>query len=107
MAGESDFQKRMPSVERKIKDIGPEDIRVSIIGAVIDSQEGRIVVDDGTGKVEVSFDRPVNAANGMVARVLGRVMHMDEGVEIQGDALQDMSGMDMELRRVVDSLHKA
>ena len=116
-----DFQKRMPSVDRAISGIRPDDIRVAVIGTVIDSQENRVVVDDGTGKVTVSFEEPVktenanNVANGQhvpkrslgqLVRVLGRVIPMDSGVELQGDVLQPMDGMDMGLKKSVDELAK-
>ena len=99
-----DFQKRMPSVERKVSEIKQDDIRVSIIGTVIDNQDNRVVVDDGTGKVSVSFEAPVKAENNKLVRVLGRVIPMEGGVELQGDALQDMSGMDMGLKKSADEL---
>ena len=99
-----DFQKRMPSVDKKISDIKPDDIRVAMIGTVIDSQENRVVIDDGTGKVSISYEEPVKTETGKLVRVLGRVIPMEGGVEIQGDALQDMTGMDMELKKRVDEL---
>ena len=105
--GFQDFQKRMPSVYRKVSEIKPDgDVRVSVIGTVIDSRKDRIVIDDGTGKVSVTFEEPVKAGNGKLVRVLGRVIPMEGGFEIQGDALQDMSGMDIELKKKVDELAK-
>lgn len=96
----------MPSVDRAVSGIKADDIRVSVIGTVIDSQKNRLVIDDGTGKVAVSFEDPVKAENSKLVRVLGRVIPMDSGVEIQGDALQPMDGMDMELKKKVDELVK-
>lgn len=101
-----DFQKRMPSVDRTVSSIRQDDIRVSIIGTVIDVQENRLMVDDGTGKVTVSFEEPAKAENSKTVRVLGRVIPMDSGFEIQGDVLQPMDGLDMELKKKVDELAK-
>jgi hypothetical protein len=101
-----DFQKRMPSVDRTVSGIKHDDIRVAIVGTVIDSQENRVIIDDGTGKVTVSFEDPVKAENTKLVRVLGRVIPMDNGVELQGDVLQPMDGMDMELKKRVDELAK-
>jgi len=107
MPGEfQDFQKRMPSVDRKVSEIGEGDIRVSIIGTVIGGQDNRLVVDDGTGKVSVSFEQPVKAESGKLVRVMGRVIPMEGGAEIQGDVLQPMDGMDMKLKKRVDELSK-
>ncbi len=104
MADFQDFQKRMPSVEKKVSTIKEDDLRVSIIGTVLDHADNRVVVDDGTGKVSVSFEGPVSAENGKLVRVMGRVIPMEGGVEIQGDVFQDMTGMDMELKKKVDEI---
>ena len=101
-----DFQKRMPSVDRRVADIAQDDIRVAVIGTVIDSQDTRLVVDDGSGKVTVSFEEPAKTGMGKLVRVMGRVIPMENGVEIQGDFLQDMTGLDMELKKKVDGLVK-
>lgn len=101
-----DFQKRMPSVDRIVSAIKQDDVRVAVIGTVIDNQENRIVIDDGTGKLAISFEEPVAAENAKLVRVLGRVIPMDSGVELQGDVLQLMDGIDMELKKKVDDLSK-
>ena len=99
-----DFQKRMPSVEKKIAEIKQDDVRVSVIGTVLDVKGKRLAIDDGTGKVEVGFEQPVDAKTGQMVRVLGRVIPMEGGFELQGDALQDMTGLDMELKKMVEEL---
>ena len=105
MVGENqDFQKRMPSIDRKISEIKAEDIRVAVIGTVIDNQENRVIVDDGSGKLNVSFEENVDTDSGKIVRVLGRVIPMDSGVELQGDFLQDMTGLDMSLKKKVDEV---
>ena len=97
------FQRRLPSVERKISGIRPEDVRVKILGTVIDKNGGRLVVDDGTGKIEVVFDGPVDVQVNQLVRVLGRVIPLEEGFELQSEILQDMSLLDMELLKKVES----
>ena len=54
----AEFQyKRQPAVQRKIVDINPEtDVRVRILGYVIDKSDGVLVVDDGSSKAEVITD---------------------------------------------------
>ena len=99
-----DFQKRMPSVDRRIADIKQDDIRVAFIGTVLDSQDNRIIVDDGSGKVSISFEQPVKTEASKLVRVMGRVIPMDTDVEIQGDVLQDMTGMDMELKKMAEDV---
>ena len=103
-----DFQRRLPSVERKISDIKPEDIRVSVTGTVIDKQDDRVVViDDGTGTISATFEAPdalKDVSPNQMVRILGRIISMDNGFELQGDAIQDMVGLDLELKKRVDSL---
>jgi hypothetical protein len=102
-----EFQRRLPSVERKISEIKPDDIRVSITGTVIDMQDGFAVVDDGTGKANVAFEKPEalsSVRTSQLVRVFGRVMPMDDGFELRGDVLQDMSRLDMRLKKKVESI---
>lgn len=66
---EATIRKRAPAVDRKISEIKPTDARVRILGTVIDKQEDKIVVDDGTGKIEIGFDGPVNVEINQFVRV--------------------------------------
>ncbi|MFQ5648041.1 MAG: replication protein RepA [Candidatus Aenigmatarchaeota archaeon] len=97
----SDFQRRMPAIERRIADIKPEDIRVRVTGTVVGLEDGRIALDDGTGKVEVALEGPVEAEANRLVRVLGRVISSEDGLELQGEVVQDMSGLDLELLKKV------
>jgi len=101
-----EFQRRLASVERGIAEIKPGDIRVSILGTVIDkSKEGKmIVLDDGTGKINVNSESPMDAKLNQVVRVFGRAIPMESGFELQGEVVQDMSGLDMGLLKRVKGL---
>jgi uncharacterized protein YdeI (BOF family) len=90
-------RRRIPSVERRISDIMAEDMRVSLIGTVIDKQEESIILDDGTGKITIGFDNPVGVETDQIVRVFGKVMPIESGFELQGEIIQDMKGMDREL----------
>ncbi|HJW96714.1 MAG TPA: replication protein RepA [archaeon] len=90
-------KRRIPSVERRISGIMAEDMRVSLIGTVIDKQEESIILDDGTGKITIGFDSPVEVETDQIVRVFGRVMPIENGFELQGEIVQDMRGMDREL----------
>jgi len=98
--------RRLPSHEKRISEIGKDDSRVRVMGTVIDKKDNLIVLDDGTGKINVVFDEPVSAEVSRSVRVFGRVMPLQEGFEIQGEILQDMSGVDTELYRKVSDLEK-
>lgn len=97
-----EFRKRIPSKERKIEDIQPEDVRVRITGTVIDKNENTLVVDDGTGKINATFEEEPDAEKGQLVRVFGRIVPIEDGFEIQGELAQDMSSLDLELKKKVE-----
>ena len=90
-------KRRIPSVDRKIAEIMAEDMRVSVIGTVIDKQEDSIMLDDGSGKISIGFDNPVDVETDQIVRVFGRVMPIEGGFELQGEIVQGMSGLDREM----------
>jgi hypothetical protein len=92
-----EFRRRLPSVMKDIGEIGQGDLRVSVIGTVIDKQEEGLVLDDGTGKMLIRFDSPFETELNRMVRVLGKVVPLEDGVELHGEFLQDMDGLDMEL----------
>lgn len=93
-----EFQfRRAPAVHRKIKEINPEkDIRVRILGNVIDTGDGVFVVDDGSAKAEIVADEQ-KAATGDTVRIIARVLPLESGYELRAEAVQDMSMLDTEL----------
>lgn len=100
---ERDFR-RLPAVERSVSGIKPEDMRVSLLGTVVDKQDNSIVLDDGTGKVNVNFEGDVNVGASQLVRVMGRVIPIENGFEIQGEVAQDMSGLDLGLHKRVKEI---
>jgi len=101
---DNQFQRRMPSVERKISGIKPEDIRVRVMGTVIDKQGNKLVIDDSTGKIEAVFEEPVNTELNKMVRVFGRVIPIEDGFELQGEIIQDMSQLDLELHKKLEGI---
>lgn len=102
---DNQFQRRLPSIERKIAEIQPEDIRIRVLGTVIDKQNDKLVIDDGTGKIEVIFDEHVNADLKQMVRVFGRVIPIEDGFEMQGEIVQDMSQLNLELYKKVEGIN--
>ena len=98
--------RRLPSHDREIANIGKDDVRIRLFGIVIDKKDNVIVLDDGTGKINVVFAEPVETEVNKRVRVFGRVMPMEEGFEIQGEILHDMSGVDPELYKKVRDLER-
>lgn len=100
MAGEDEgFQRRSPAVFRRVSEIQPSDIRVSLIGLIVDMDEGTLILDDGTGKVQATFSGKVNAEVNKLVRVFGRAFPAEGGYTIQGEIIQDLTGLDIELFR--------
>ena len=96
---------RLPAVEKKIGAIDKQnDSRVSILGTIIDRKENIIAVDDGSGKAEVFFEEMPDTSKMKLVRVIGRIVPMENGFEIRGEILQDMSGLDMKLFEKVKKL---
>ena len=94
--------RRFTAAERKIGEIMPEDGRISFIGTIIDKGEGKLVVDDGSGSVEVVADSELlkSLETGKIVRVVGKVY---DG-SVTGEAVQDFSTFNLELYREVKSL---
>jgi len=86
---------RMPTKERRISDIGGGDPRVSVVGTVVDFSNNIVAVDDGTGKIDVSFEELPHVKAGQLVRIFGRTIAIEGGHEIQGEICQDFSGADV------------
>ncbi len=102
-----EFQyRRQPAKPRKIKDVAENDIRVRLLGRVIDKTDSTIMLDDGTGTAEIIIEpETVNGAGEIelhdVLRVFCRVIPLESSIEFRAEIIQDMTGMDMDLYRKV------
>lgn len=105
-------KRRLPSVERQIKDITSEDFRVRINGVVVDLHKDTYtaMVDDGTGRAIVQFIDPEvfgMLGEGGFVRIIGKVVPGDETM-IDVEVAQDMSKLDLGLynraRYIAESL---
>jgi len=96
--------RRMPSLEKRVSDLNPGDMRASITGTVVDRGEGRIVLDDGSGRINVNFESPPDVKPNQFVRVFGRVIQTEGGIEIEGEVLQDMGKLDKDLYKKISSL---
>ena len=92
--------KRLPAVQKKIADINPEkDIRIRILGRVIDKSDGSFVIDDGSAKAEVVTETELNIND--LVRIFVRVLPLEEGFELRSEIVQDMNSLDMNLYKKV------
>lgn len=92
------LKKRLPAKEKLVSEILPNDIRVRILGTVIDKGEGSIVLDDGSGRLEVITEGQAPEMGKMV-RVVTRILPMTGGFEARAECVQEMAGFDVELYR--------
>ena len=96
-------RKRNPSIEKKISDIKREDIRVAVIGTVveIDSSINAVTIDDGHATIkailpEGQFEK---CEPGKLVRIVGLVAPALSGdeIELKGEVVQDFSKLDKSL----------
>lgn len=99
-------RRRVPAEYIPVKEISPEDTRVSIIGTVVDKEEETLIVDDGTGKVEIEFDLSEDLGgfeSGDMVRIIGRP---SEEI-LDGEVVQDFSDFNHELyKKAMSKLEK-
>jgi hypothetical protein len=103
---EETFQRRLPFVEKKISEISGSDSRLRLTGTVLDSTDNVIVLDDGSGRINVSFEDSVSAEANKKIRVFGRVLPKEDGFEMEGDFIQDMNDVDMEVLNKIQELER-
>ena len=95
---------RLPAKERAISEIAASDTRVSVVGTVVASDGSLLSIDDGTGRIDASFEGSPEAATGQQVKVIGKIIPLPEGFELQGEALQDFTGGDVRLWKRVSGL---
>ena len=101
-----EIKKRIPAKEKSISEIHPQDIRVRIIGTVIDKKEDSLIVDDGTGTLEVFFDEIPEVEIGERVRLIIRILPLIDGFEARGEILQKMKDFDIELYKKAREIAK-
>lgn len=96
-------------VKKKIEEINPEtDLKVKIMGFVVDKKEDTFVLDDGSKKIKVFMDNPVVAERinvNQLVRVFGSTLPTDDGFEIKADIVQDLSNLNIDLYKKVEGLY--
>lgn len=92
--------RRLPAILKRVTNINPEkDVRVRILGRVIDKADGTIVVDDGSSTAQIVTDAQCEVDD-MVC-VFARVLPLEDGYELRGEIVQNKNSMDMALYKKV------
>lgn len=93
--------RRQPAVIKKIAEINEKDIRVRISGIVLDSSNGMLIVDDGTGRAEIVSE--IAAKDGAFVRAFTRVIPLEGRYELRAEIVQDLSAADRMLYKSIYS----
>lgn len=95
---------------RKIEEINPEnDFKVKVIGFLVDKKNDTMIIDDGSGKIQVFVDLPniTDSVNlNQLVKVFGTIMPTDEGFEIKAGIVQDLSDLNVKLYKKVNKLYE-
>ncbi len=89
---------------RRISEIKTADDRVQVVGLAVDKKESMIVIDDGTGRVNVLFEDPglvEGVEVGGKVRVFGTPLNVGESHEIHAEIIQNLDGLDLDLYKEV------
>lgn len=84
--------------EKFVKDLGFSDFRVAVSGVIVSAKDSGFLLGDGSGEVYINLNgmdkQPVIKDNSTV-RVFGRLVPYENGFEIHGEIVQDLTGIDM------------
>ncbi|MBI2545017.1 MAG: hypothetical protein HYW22_00240 [Candidatus Aenigmarchaeota archaeon] len=86
-------------VPKTVSQIDSKDFKVCLIGNVIATTGSSFILDDGTGRIEISTDRllPKN-------KLVRAFCSMNED-RLQADVIQDVEGIDLNLFKKVNELY--
>lgn len=92
-----DFR-RMPAVHRCIDAIDPDkDIRVRLLGTVIDLDDKKFVLDDGRSRSEILHENMQEISIGKKLMVFCRVFIAENSYKLRSELVQDASLLDSAL----------
>jgi hypothetical protein len=91
---------KLPALYRKISDVDMErDIRVRLLGSVVEKEDNGFVLSDGISTAKIQLDKEL--LNGLKEndkiRVFARVLITESGPEFRAELIQDMGLVDMDL----------
>lgn len=86
-----DKPRKAPAVFKKVSNVTEDDIRIRLLGDVIEKKENSIVLKDETGQMHVDGGA---YTGGEFVRVFGRPIKTQEGLVIEAEMIQDMDTLD-------------
>jgi len=93
-------------VPKKIAQISKNDRKVSIVGTVVSSTDDSFVLDDGSGKIEVFFEKENAEGRERIKKDKTiRAFCTLVGEQLKLDVAQSADGLDLNLLKTVDDLY--
>lgn len=110
-------RRRKPAQERWINELSDQDLqkRIRVLGSVVDlktiqdqdQDQIRAILDDGTGRIQVIISQTVPLELGNKIRILGLLGKNEQNEYLlTADIVQDMSGLDIELYKRVQTVKR-
>lgn len=84
---------------KNISEISKSDNKIAVVGKVVEVGEGSFILDDDTGKMQVSFEGEVKKG-----RTLRAFCSLAEE-QMKADIVQDLSGLDLNLFKKIKELY--
>lgn len=97
-------QYRPPAKPRRISEISEDDEQIQVVGLVVDEAESSLVLDDGTGSLNVLFEDPSLVSDvdvGSKVRVFGTPLSIEDSFEIHAEIVQGLDELDLDLYKKV------
>lgn len=85
---------------RKISSISNSDLKISLVGKVVDVLENSFILEDETGRVEIACEEKVEKGK------LIRVFCLNFDGKLKADVIQDLKGLDVNLFKKVEELYR-
>lgn len=89
---------------RRISEIKTGDEQVMVVGLVVDKKESTMVLDDGSGRLNVLFEDPGLVEDidvGSKVRVFGTPLNIADAHELHAEIIQKMDKLDLDLYKKV------
>jgi len=95
--------------KKNINEVNPDiDLKVKIIGLVVDKTDSSIVIDDGKDKVKAFLEPEMidKIDIHQLVAVFGSTIPSEDGFELKADVVQDLTGLNLNLYKKVEELYK-
>lgn len=95
---------RPPAKPRRISEIKTADEQIQVVGLVVDEKESSLVLDDGSGRLNVLFEDPALVEDidvGSKVRVFGTPLNIGDAHELHAEIVQELDKLDLELYKEV------